>query len=453
MTRAILFCTLSGVKLDCVDDPPVPTSPRPTTMDNPLHTSGSLSSDQAEVAESKLRHGYRMTGVHVHGSVPAAKQFAVVAWWDAVPIHISPRGQRTEHLINALELYGQVERLGAENIPQWLAGDSERTKSSWYRRLARNLMYSALIDKYEIAVRRSLHRWSPKVDAAVLVGYPCSPLPFAAQKLTYHRIPYLVDIGDPWMLTNPHPEGGWLRQLRSARWERKLWTSARGVIVTTHGQGEALRRLFPHLRVLVRPNGYNSTRAGAMAAVPNGMPVASDCNELRLVHYGSLYGARVDFRRIFQELARSSRWDKITLRQYGPDWEGTLKSVSDCVELDHRPPISWAEVLAEAHTFHAAIVIGWRDPTRMPSKTVQYLTLPIPRIAIVNPDDSDALTTYLTDKPGWAVIEDTSGSAPESVESHLSKPWRQIDLRAPRSESWDAVERVLGDFVVDALTS
>jgi glycosyltransferase involved in cell wall biosynthesis len=376
-------------------------------------------------------------------------RFAVVSWSGDVPIHLSPRGQRTEHLINALARYGQVERVGGDNIPQWLAGDSKRTTSSWYRRLARSLVYSALIDKHEIAARRSLRRWSPAVDAAVLVGYPCSPLPFAAHQLARSRIPYLVDIGDPWMLTNPHPEGRRLRRSRAARWERKLWASARGVIVTTHGQGEALRRLFPHLRVLVRPNGYNPPET--KAAPPANMPAAGVGNELRLVHYGSLYGARVDLGRIFQQLARSGKWDKITLRQYGPDWEGALQSISDSVGVDHRAPISWAEVLSEAHTFHAAVVIGWQNAERMPSKTVQYLTLPIPRIAMVNAGKADALAAYVIDKPGWAVVEDDSHDASEIVAAHLAKTWTSADLRAPECESWDAVEHVLGDFAAGVL--
>jgi hypothetical protein len=388
-----------------------------------------------------------MTGTDTQRASSASTRFGVIAWSEVLPIHLSPRGQRTEHLINALKRHGQVERVGEKNIPQWLAGDGGRTRSSWYRRLARVLMSHVLIDKYEITARQSLRHWSPNIDAAVLVGYPCSPLPFAAQKLVRYNIPYIVDIGDPWVLTNPYPEGGWFQRWRAARLERKLWASARGVIVTTQGQGDALRHLFPHLRVMVRPNGYNSTEAKASLAAS--IPQKSTGNELRLVHYGSLYGARVNFVRIFQQLADSGKWDKITLRQYGPDWEGALESVADSIEVDHRSPISWAEVLAEAHAFHAAIVIGWQNPTQMPSKTVQYLTLPIPRIAMVNSGDADALAAYVADRPGWAVIDDENRLVPEIIASHLSKPWRQIDLQAPESESWDAVEHALGDFVVD----
>ena len=238
-------------------------------------------------------------------------------------MHLSPRGQRTEHLVKALKRHGQVERIGEKNIPRWLAGDGARTRSSWYRRLARTLMSHVLIDKYEITARQSLRRWSPKIDAAVLVGYPCSPLSFAAHKLVRYDIPYIVDIGDPWILTNPYPEGGRFQRWRAARLERKLWASARGVIVTTQGQGDALGRLFPHLHVLVRPNGYNCSEAKVGSPQPTAVEMPD--SELRLVHYGSLYGARVDFGGIFKMLAESGKWDKITLRQYGPDWGEPLR--------------------------------------------------------------------------------------------------------------------------------
>ncbi len=385
------------------------------------------------------------------GKLTKSKKFIVVAWSGAVPIHLSPRGQRTLHLMNALQAYGHVERVGGGSVPQWLAGSSERTTSSWYRQLARRLVYSVLIDKYEVSVWRDLHAWRPSGNVAVLVAYPCSHLSVAACKLAHSGIPYIVDIGDPWILTNPSPEGGWLRKWRARRQERKLWSKATGAIVTTQAQGDALKRLFPHLRVLVRPNGYSSTND--QGDRPTDITRGSETNELHLVHYGSLYGERVDFEKIFQRLAASGLWQKITLHQYGSDWEGALESISDTIEVDHRSPISWAEVLAGAHAFDAAIVIGWRNAAQMPSKTVQYLTLPIPRIAMVNAGNKDALATYVTDKPSWVTVDDQDHRASEIVATHISNAWSSIDLQAPESESWESVERVLGDFVVDIVTT
>jgi hypothetical protein len=379
------------------------------------------------------------------GKPTASKKFIVVALSGAVPIHLSPRGQRTLHLMNALQAYGQVERVGGDNIPQWLAGSSERKTSSWYRQLVRRLVYRVLIDKYEISVWRELRRWRPSADVVVLVAHPCSHLSIAARKLSRKGIPFVVDIGDPWILTNSSPEVGGLSKWRAQRQERRVWNLAAGVIVTTQAQGDALRELFPHLRVLVRPNGYSpiddikDQRVSAAST--------RDPNELHLVHYGSLYGRRVNFRKIFQRLSESGKWQKITLHQYGSDWEGALESISDTIEIDHRSPISWAEVIAGAHAFDAAVVIGWRNVAQMPSKTVQYLTLPIPRIAISTSDDGDALAAYVADRPGWALIDDVSEQAAQIVADHVAKQWSDTELQAPKDESWAGVERLLGAFV------
>jgi glycosyltransferase involved in cell wall biosynthesis len=374
------------------------------------------------------------------------RKFVVVAWSGAVPIHLSPRGQRARHLVSALREYGNVERVGGSNIPQWLAGSSERMTSSWYRQLARRIVYSVLIDKYEFAVWRELRSWHPHADAAVLVAYPCSPLSIAARKLTGRSIPYIVDIGDPWILTNPTPEGGRLRKWRAKRQERKLWNSAVGAIVTTETQGDALKDLFPHLRVLVRPNGYRTNDEDLVDQQVSAAP-AHDTDELHLVHYGSLYGERVNFGKIFRSLAMSGRWKNIILHQYGSDWENMLSSISDCCEIRYRPPITWSEVLSGARMFHAAIVIGWCNPRQMPSKAVQYLTLPIPRLAMVTPDSTDALARYVADKPGWILVNDEDDDVAQIIADHVSKPWADADLEAPDDESWANVERVLGAFI------
>lgn len=387
-----------------------------------------------------------------NGQATSPRTFAIVSWSGGEPIHLSPRGQRTQHLINTLQTYGCVERIGAEKIPNWLAGDIDRPTSSWYRRLARVVVYSCLIDKYEIAAWRKLHRWQPNVDAAVLVGYPCSPLSVATRRLVKKDIPYVVDIGDPWILTNPNPEGGWLRKWRARRQEQRLWSSAAGVVVTTQGQGEALKHLFPHLQVLVRPNGYYPKDLGTPEKLVPDDPIAVHRSvggdaELRLVHYGSLYGERVNFRRILRRLADSNQWRKITLFQYGPDWEDALASVSDIVEVERRAPITWKKVLAEARTFDAAVVIGWSDPTKMPSKAIQYLTLPIPRVAMASCSDADALAAYVTDKPGWTVVDEQCDDAAQIIADLASRTWTAAELKAPESESWSSVENVLGEFV------
>lgn len=370
-----------------------------------------------------------------------------MTWSGGAPLHLSPRGQRAQHLVNALKGYGTVEKLGGDKIPRWLAGNSTRTKSSWYRQLAHRLVHSVLVDKYELSVWRELHSWEPAADAAVLVAFPFSPLSLAARKLKQRRIPYVVDVGDPWILTNPNPESGPIKRWRAKRQERRVWTSAAGAIVTTRTQGDALKRLYPHLQVLVRANGYNPSDNGHR---PRRGTVSRASGELHLAHYGSIYGRRVNFYGVFQRLAESGLWRKITLHQHGADWESALTPLEQWIDVKHVSPITWAEVVASAHMFDAAIVIGWRNPGQMPSKAVQYLTLPIPRVAMVTSDTDDSLAAYLADKSGWAVVDDASVAVGQTVADLISKKWTEAELAAPESESWEHVERLLGAFVIEA---
>jgi len=372
-------------------------------------------------------------------------RFAVVSWSGGIALHLSPRSQRTQWLIEGLEALGSVERVGGD-IPSWLAGADSRRKSSWYRRWARKLALTVLVDKYELSVRRTLGRWEPEVDAAVLVGFPWSPLAVAARKLARKGIPFVVDVGDPWELTNPEPEGNWLKRRRARGQEQELWKLARGAIVTTAGQAEALTRLFPHLKVLVRPNGYMGQGAEVTEATRRD-PGGGD-GELRLVHYGSLYGGRVDFPEIFAALARSGRWRQISLVQYGPDWEEALKAMPAEVAVDHRPALAWEQVQAEAGRFDAAVVLGWSNPAKMPSKAVQYLTLPIPRVALAGDGRDDALATYVAGKPGWCILTAADGAgAADVLGEHLARPWPAEELRPPTGESWPRVAAELASFV------
>ena len=73
------------------------------------------------------------------------------------------------------------------------------------RRRGRELAELFLLDKHELWSRRRFRGWRPDCDAALLIGFPFSPLSEAARRLTAAEIPYVVDAGDPWVLTGPGP--------------------------------------------------------------------------------------------------------------------------------------------------------------------------------------------------------------------------------------------------------
>jgi hypothetical protein len=303
-------------------------------------------------------------------------------------------------------------------------------------------MRSIVLDRWEPWAARRLFRWRPEVDAALLVGYPWSPVTRAARALARRGVPYVVDAGDPWILTEagPHPRsiGIW----RSRRAERPIWRNAAGVVVTTPQQGERLKRLFPHLRILARPNGFVPTPVPALKRQPERDPAA-----LTLAHFGTLSRARVDIVPVLAELQRCGRWRAITFVQFGNDYEGMLERAPEGVRVERQASRPWPEILARAGDFDAAVVLGNRRGYLLPSKAVQYLTLPIPRIAVTNGEPDDALAVFAGAHRGWTVASAGEPDAGEQVWEHLAREWTAEDLAPPAAESWPKVATQVAAFV------
>lgn len=353
---------------------------------------------------------------------------------------LSPRGERTNMLAAELARVADVEMITGAGGDVGPAQEPSRV-----RRLVGDLARTVLLDRYELESARVLRRWPATVDAALLIGYPFSPLAWAAQRLAREGVPYVVDIGDPWVLTamkSPFPTPALLRARRS---ERFLWEHAAGGMLTTELQAEPLRKRFPKLPVLVRPNGF-----AAVGDAPT--PKARAHNpgtELRIVHYGNLYAPRRDLRAFLSAMATSRRWKSIRFTLYGSDWDGTLARVDQGLVVDVRQPRPWQEIIATAGEHDVALVVGNRNPAQLPSKAVQYLTLPIARAALVSDDGRDALQAYVADKPGWLTISERADPADlaRTLAAHVAGSWTSSDLAAPESESWPAVSARILKFV------
>jgi hypothetical protein len=350
----------------------------------------------------------------------------------------APRGIRTRELVRALERERSVELIAGpiENSSRTGAPAAGRTL---VRKALQLVHSSVLLDKFEFWSRRRFRSWQPDAAGALLIGFPFSPLVYAALRLEASGIPYVVDVGDPWALTVPDGlavNGNFgLRRARAA--ERRLWSSAAGAVVTTAGQASALRELFPRLPVLVRPNGFVSVMP---LQVPREVGTPSDVDDsvLRLAHFGDIYVARLELERFLMALAQEGEWDRIEFHQYGSDWTGKLKA-QDAVTVIFHEPRPWSEIVQAAVQFDLAVVVGNRDPRTLPSKAIEYLQLPIPRLAVVNDDRNDALAQYVADKPGWVVLRVDAARSAGAIRSHLGRQWSREDLLPPSEERWDQV--------------
>jgi hypothetical protein len=353
----------------------------------------------------------------------------------AADLPFSPRGDRAHAVAAAASRVTEAELIG----PSGHAGARRQL-----RRLA-HIGAPRILDPWEPEAWWMLRRRRTRPHAALLVGYPVSGIYWGARWLVRERISYVVDIGDPWALTLPPGERPQMGGQRAGRCENFVWRFASGGIVTTERQADGLRRRFDRLPLMVRPNGYRPASPEAMPGRPD-----RDPRTLRLVHYGNLYEARLAVGPLLSCLAECGRWDSIVFTQQGKDWTGALRELPDTVRLEVCPPQSWDQVAGAASRHDLAVVIGNRNPGQLPSKAVEYLTLPIPRLAIVTGQTDDALASYVRDKSGWLSLRwDASPEiAGEAVAAHVSRPWSAQQLAAPPQESWEAVAETLVEFTL-----
>jgi hypothetical protein len=363
----------------------------------------------------------------------------------------TPRGDRTQELVRRLDDCWDITDVisGPRAAPSMTRVAASRSP---LRRLANIIHSSLLLDKFEPWSARRFRSWDPNGACALLIGYPFSPLVYAARKLDRHNIPYVVDVGDPWVLTSEQPLLHGVARLRSIRCERKLWSGATGAIVTTDSQATRLNELFPSLPVLVRPNGYPDVDIPRYVETIETAPPATlrESNVLRIAHFGMISPARIEIGTFLRRLAESGLWQGIQFHQFGSDWTGSLQSVQDSrIFVVAHEYESWARVVSFADAYDIAIVIGNQDPKQLPSKAIGYLQLPIPRLAVVADPDRDELARFAVDRSGWLVVGVEDVDAHLRIARHVARSWLPEELAPPFADSWTAVASLVDLFLRD----
>jgi len=353
----------------------------------------------------------------------------------------APRGDRTRRVLEHLSRDWEIEII-APSPSVSTAGASGRRGSNRARQLAAGAVNRLLLDKWELWSIKRLWRWRPDADAALLIGHPVSPLVYASRRLSEAGIPYIVDEGDPWVLTNPTPYSRGLSLRRGRKAEQRLWANAAGGILTTTQQARRFNELFPGLPTLVRPNGYEP--------LPEPLPdPAHDRNpaELSIGHFGMLSSFRLDIRPLLIRLSESGVWKRIVFAQFGDDFAGMLDDPPADVKIERHPAYPWNQVAQRASKLDLALVVGNLNPDQLPSKAVQYLTLPAPRLAVTGLTPDNALAAYVADKPGWLAISPDDRCPARKIKAHLARTWSKEDLSPVPGEAWPEVAEAIAGFV------
>lgn len=376
----------------------------------------------------------------------------------AAPRQASPRGARTRAIVRALTARGATVRViapAATASPDAPPATGTRGRAievpkRWLVERGKRAAASILVDKHEPRARLETLRL-PRAGGALLIGAPFAPIGLAARALTRTGTPYVVDVGDPWVLTaRPEDAPRGIAGRRSRRLEAGLWGGAAAGIVTTLPQADALHRTVrADLPLLVRPNGYADEFRGL---APSDPPSSPQRGVLRLAHFGMISSPRLDVSSVLRRLIASGRWDRVELHQYGPVWNTQLDGLPDPIKVVRHAVLPWDQVVKLAPTFDAVVVVGNHNSAQMPSKAVEYMTLPTPRLAVVNGHADDALTHYLEGRPGWLVAAHDADDLAARLETFVRT---RIDgeLAPPLSEGWTAVSAQLATFVLDHLPS
>jgi len=376
------------------------------------------------------------------------RRLAVVSYLANDPL--TPRGPRTKALVKALERHWAIELHSSSALH---AAPDRRAAVRRARKVVAGVSKRLILDPQEPWSYHRFGSWKPQVDGALLIGWPMSPLVYAAARLRDVGIPYVIDVGDPWVLTNP---GSTLRRpviARAARAERVLWSGAGGAVVTTKAQADAFRSLYPDLPILIRPSGYQGVNIAAGDRARRKRAQQAE-QTLKLLNFGTLYMSLVDVSQVLARLVDSGLWREVKFTHFGHAWPGALERASLKTTVSTHPPVPWEEAVALARDHDVAVVLGTRPTFRMrlPSKAAQYLTLPIPRLAISSGADGDELGHYVNGKPGWLCCSIDDPRLPERLRSHVSREWSQAELAPPVGESWPRVADEVAAFVNSVLS-
>jgi hypothetical protein len=347
-----------------------------------------------------------------------------------------------------------------ERLPGGPGDATGRLKGTLPRRVARRALRPLVLDPFEITARSTLRRWQPSARGAVLIAWPFSPIYIAASKLLAAGIPYVVDVGDQWALTAraPSPRSRVVARRRAEAAETFLWRHAAAGVVTTERQASALRALFPELNLLVRPNGYTPVAESAAAPEEAGpAPEALDQapppidGELRLVQFGSVNPFKLSIAGWLSRLRQVAGLKRVRFANYGSvDRPDLLQGDDPAVVIEVHEPVEWARACEIARGFDGAVVGANKSPAQLPSKAIQYLTLPVPRVGVTASSDPGELGAFASQRPGFIAVDVESREDVSRLISHLRRPWSAEELTPPAGDSWDAVARQVVEFAIEA---
>jgi hypothetical protein len=201
--------------------------------------------------------------------------------------------------------------------------------------------------------------------------------------------------------------------------------------------------------LLVRPNGYLAADEPGVQAAP--ADAGTDDGELRLVHFGSINSARVPVGEWLSALPGAAGIRRVRFANYGPVSRPELLQTGDpAVALEVHDPVDWGRACQIARTFDAAVVVANANPAKLPSKAIQYLTLPVPRIALTVSGDGGELAAFAARRPGFVPAGLDSPEDIPGMIDHLRRSWSDEELSPSAGDSWAEAAHEVVRFAIQS---
>lgn len=235
--------------------------------------------------------------------------------------------------------------------------------------------------------RRLMH--ARGIDLVVSSGPPHSAHVAAAIACFGTRVPYVIDMRDPWvsMLDVPRvqtiSESRWVRALLEGL-ERLARRRARHVVTNTPEFLTQLQQAYPGTPATCIPNGID------LARVP---PPTSKFEGLSIAYAGTLYlnrdltpvvRALAQFRRCHPEAAGVTRlrvagdMDQAHRARFWQEVDAA--GLHDAVDVLGR--VSGEEALDLVNRSHLAVVLAQHQPTQVPAKIYECVAMQVPTLVI-----------------------------------------------------------------------
>jgi hypothetical protein len=127
-----------------------------------------------------------------------------------------------------------------------------------------------------------------------------------------------------------------------------------------------------------------------------------------------------------------------------------LESEDPAVVIEAHESVEWGDACRIARGFDAAVVVANINPDELPSKSIQYLTLPIPRVAVTAASDPGELGAFAARRPGFVAVDIDSRDDVLRLMTHVRRAWPGQELSPPAGDSWNVVARDVAGFAIEA---